>query len=184
MNKNPLKDFARSLAVELTAADFPNIWRVKAEPGNWWADLYTAGAWLHLSEGDRGRLKITADRPRQMERAECAEHITVNKERPLEEIARDVMRRILPHARAHFKKCQAYSRKRKQERKAHAAIIETFKPYARFIQTNSADARSTISTHGARFEMYNDTVSDARLYSVTPAQLLQILAILEPTPKE
>ena len=183
MRENPLSELARSLAAELTAADFPNIWRAKAEPGNWWADIYTRGAWLHISNGIKGRVNVTADRPRQMERAEYAEYITVNRDRTPQEIARDMMRRIIPHARAHFEKCRAYTRAGKDAQRKHAETVALFAPFKRWrhkLPYSNDKRRSDIDTQRARIDISDDKILSFTVRDITAAEALQILAILEP----
>ena len=106
---NKLPQITKSLAAELSAADFPHIWRVAKGRRDWWQTLITTDAWLTL-QINNDRLVIASDRPREMKSASTAERITVAIDRKPEAIARDIQARLLPNAREYFRRCRDYTK--------------------------------------------------------------------------
>ena len=100
--KPDLAKLTHELAVEMTAST-GTLWRAIADPDRWTTTIYTDEAYLALSiDGYSApyHLKAWASTPRGISPLHDNEVIRMNADRPLAAIAKDITRRILPHARA------------------------------------------------------------------------------------
>lgn len=182
MNKH-LLEIAKSLAVELSAADFPHLWRVVRGRRDWWQKLKTEDAWITIQENS-GRLIVTSDRPRQMKTAGNSERITCSLDRPLQAIAQDITRRLLPNARDYFARCREYTRNWKKEQEDHAQILHILEPFTNWKRTDSDGTRTDWHSHRASADIYTDHIYTLKIDRPTTDEILKILRILETTQKE
>jgi hypothetical protein len=183
MNNLHLLEIAKSLAVELSAADFPHLWRMTRSRGDWWQELKTDDAWLMIQENG-GRLVIASDRPRQMKTAGNAERITCSLERTPQAIAQDITRRLLPNAREYFARCREYTRNWQKEQEDHTEILHMLEPFTQWKRTDSDGVRTEWRSARATADIYTDRAYWLKIADPTVDEILQILRILETTRKE
>lgn len=182
MRDQALYQLARSLAAELSAADFPHLWRVQKNRREWWETLTTCDAWITLRR-EQNRISIHADHPREMKHSGEYERITVAADRKPEAIARDIANRLIPNARAYFRQCHEATRKDKEERANHAAILHALEPFKRWKNTESDGRRTSFYANRAQLDIYATKVYSLKIDSPTMEEVTQILALLERTPK-
>jgi hypothetical protein len=179
MKDNALNQLSRSLAAELSAADFPHLWRVQRNSRRaWYETLTTSDAWLMLQR-DGQRIIISADHPREMKRGGISERITVASDRTPEAIARDIRARLLPAAREYFRKCHEQTRKEKQRQITHALLLHRLQSFTRWQQTDSDGTRSSWCSKRTRADVYSDHISEMKIDSPSIEEAIQILTILE-----
>lgn len=179
MKPDELRALSMELAAELSAADFPNLWRIGKKSDAWYQQLTTRDAWLMLSV-ENSRVVVSADRPREMARAEYPEKITVDANRTPEAIAKDITRRLLPAARKHFQKCREATRKEKERKQAHTVLLNRLQQFTRWKNTHDEGKRTQWYSHRTKADLYSDEIYELRIEKPTIEEALQILAILEP----
>jgi hypothetical protein len=186
MKNDQLLKLCREIAAELSAADFPHLWRVKRNHHDaWYQTLTTTGAFIDIQNGrDKNRLNIQATRPREMFNAYNAPEITVSQDRTPEAIARDIATRLLPEAREYFKKCHTISKTEKERRATHAAMLHKLQSFTTWKRTDSNGHRTEWQGTRARADIYTETISELRISSPTMGETLKILQILSETRKE
>lgn len=185
MKNDQLLKLCREIAAELSAADFPHLWRVKRNKHDaWYQTLTTTDAFIDIQNGrDKNRLCIQATRPQEMYNAYNAPEITVSEDRNPEAIARDIVGRLLPEAREYFKKCHTISRKEKEDRATHAAMLHKLQSFTTWKRTDSNGHRTEWQGNRARADIYTETISDLRISSPTMEETIKILQILSETRK-
>jgi len=177
MKDETLNTLMRKVAAELSAADFPHLWRVRPNRRDWYETLYTVGAWLYIHK-DGQRIEICADHPPQMERAYNAPSITISATRTPEAIARDLLNRIIPDARAHFDKCLEITRKAKADRATHAELLHRLEPFTKWKRTDSNGHRTEWTSNRTRADVYTTHLSELRINSPTLEETIKIMEIL------
>ena len=180
---NHLETIARSLAVELSTADFPHLWRILPGRREWWQTLKTDDAWLTIQENG-GRLIVASDRPRQMKSAGTAERITCSLDRTPQAIAQDIARRLLPNAREYFARCREYTQHWKKEQEDHAQILHMLEPFTKWKRTDSDGTRTDWHSARASADIYTDRIYTLKIDSPTTEEIRTILQILATTRKE
>jgi len=184
MKDKELHTLTRKIAAELSAADFPHLWRVRRNRREWYEMIYTSGAWLYIRQ-DEKRLEIRADHPPEMERAYNAPSITISATRTPEAIARDILQRIANPARAYFAECLQRTQEAKTKRATHAALLHKMEPFRDWQRTDSNGQRTEWVSYKyrARADVYSDHVSTLKIDNPTEEELIKILTILgEHTP--
>lgn len=181
MNANEeLRNIARSLAAELSAADFPHLWRiVTSQGGEWWQDIKTDNAWLCLQHGQHNRLVIKADKPKQMRSAGNAETITASLDRKPEAIARDICARLLPNAREYWQRCLENTRQHQTHTRDHAELLHILAPFTTWKRTDSDETRTEWNAERARADIYTDRIYSLKIDSPTADEVIKILQILK-----
>jgi hypothetical protein len=177
MKDKDLHDLIIQVAIELSAADFPNIWRCRRAPREWWESLTTSDEWLNIHR-DGQRLEISASHPKEMTSAYNAPSITVSATRTPQAIARDILSRLAPDARAHYAKCHEATRKAKEAREAHAATLHKLQNYCKWKRTDSNGQRTEWTAENVRADISNTRVYDLRISTPSIEQTIQILKIL------
>ncbi len=178
MKDEALNTLMRKIAAELSAADFPNLWRVRRNRREWWETLTTSNAWIDAHR-DGQRLEFRASFPPEMERVYNAPSITVSATRTPEAIARDLLHRLIPDARAHFAKCHEATRKAKADRATHAALLHMLEPFTNWKRTDSGGTRTEWRSNRTRADVYTSFVSELRINSPSNEEVIKILKILK-----
>jgi hypothetical protein len=170
---------AQRLTLELCLLDFPNIWRIKPYTGAWYEIIYTRDAFLMLHTHANNRAFIGATTPREMTRASNADSITVSLDRDPEAIARDVMHRLLPNARAHFATSRAYTRKEKDKKEQLNILLSRLKPFETWRNVHADNHRAQwYGKNDTRAEIYAERI-DLRIDNLNLESALKILKLLE-----
>ena len=179
MRDENLIRLCKSLAVELSAADFPHIWKRARNRSNWYEELITDDAFLMLQFNNTKRLSIASDKPNAMRSAGSADRITVDPNRTPEAIARDIVTRLLPNARAYFQTCRAETIRVKERQQAHQLLLHSLKEFTTWKQTDSDKTRTQWRGNKARADVYSNFISELRIDSPTIEQTITILKILK-----
>ena len=178
MRDENLIRLCKSLAVEMSVIDFPNLWKLDRNRREWYEELTTRDAWL-MMQRDGKRIHISADHPREMERVYNAPSITVSADRTPEAIARDIVTRLLPNARAYFQTCRAETIRVKERQQAHQLLLHSLKEFTTWKQTDSDKTRTQWRGNKARADVYSNFISELRIDSPTIEQTITILKILK-----
>jgi len=178
MHDENLHTLAINLAVEMSVIDFPNLWKLDRNRREWYEELTTRDAWL-MMQRDGKRIHISADHPREMERVYNAPSITVSADRTPEAIARDIVTRLLPNARAYFQTCRAETIRVKERQQAHQLLLHSLKEFTTWKQTDSDKTRTQWRGNKARADVYSNFISELRIDSPTIEQTITILKILK-----
>jgi len=162
----------------MSVIDFPNLWKLDRNRREWYEELTTRDAWL-MMQRDGKRIHISADHPREMERVYNAPSITVSADRTPEAIARDIVTRLLPNARAYFQTCRAETIRVKERQQAHQLLLHSLKEFTTWKQTDSDKTRTQWRGNKARADVYSNFISELRIDSPTIEQTITILKILK-----
>lgn len=124
------EEIAAPLAVEMTILT-GEIWRVAtSQNGN--PQIVSTSACLTLSQAwnQRGRVQLRASVPPAIRQKKSGQEITCSLSRPVENIARDIIARLLQHAREHLAESTAYDLEKRKEEAAEKLRENLIKPFA------------------------------------------------------
>jgi len=178
MPNKSLEQLTQALAVELSTADFPHLWRVAKGRRDWWQTLITTDAWLTL-QLNNDRVTIASDRPREMKTASTAERITVAIDRKPEASARDIVNRLLPNAREYYARCREYTKTWRAEQQDHAELLHMLEPFTTWKRTDSDGTRTEWNATRAKADIYTDRIYSLTVDSPTTDEIIKILEILK-----
>ena len=149
MSQTP-ETLAAPLALELTILT-GELWRSSQEPGSVWTNIISPSACLTMRTGYdiKNRVEIRATAPRQIKSRSTGESITCSLDRSPEAIARDIINRLLPAARAYLTDSIQYDHEKRKE----TAITKTRE---RFIKKYLPEEWRNYSNEPATFHRARD----------------------------
>jgi len=169
-----------SLAFELTIQTQTTI---TGEVTDFWQDYlhFQDGGRLSVSQPDQKHYRIYAAYPNGLTVTPYADspRINVSASRPDFEIARDIIRRLLPAARAYWQLCRDAAARKADQQARIEQTVNILSPCfnARY---NDDHTQATISHNCARGEIYSDgLINDFRIRSLTAEQAIKIIELLE-----
>jgi hypothetical protein len=172
-----IKDIALELTMTLGQV-------VTAEITDYWPDYLhiEGGGILGISFQDNHRFHVWASAPEGNKGPNVYDHpeIHLSQDRTSAAIAQDITRRLEPAAHDYWQKCREAAAQRQQQQATVKAVTDELAAHGMTVRLDTDETRAHVYTPNANAEVYSSgNVSDFRIGTLTLAQALQILGILE-----